>query len=104
MDWLLGSGLNSNFHSKAHLLILFKSLLSSVSEKVQSLTFEKSDVSSVNILHITSVLLGKSLISIKKRSGPNIEPCRTPANTFFHKKVWTFETTLCWGPVKYFLY
>ena len=100
MDWLLGSGLNSNFHSKAHLLILFKSLLSSVSEKVQSLTFEKSDVSSVNILHITSVLLGKSLISIKKRSGPNIEPCRTPANIFFHKEVWTFETTLCRGPVK----
>ena len=64
MVCLLGSGLNNIFHWKAHLLTLFKSLLSCVSEKVASLTIEKSDVSSANILHIDSILLGKSLILI----------------------------------------
>ena len=66
MACLLGSGLNNIFLWKAHLLILFKSLLSCISEKVSSLTFDKSDVSSANILHIDSISLGKSLIQSAK--------------------------------------
>ena len=37
--------------------VLFKSFLSLVSEKVSSLTFEKSDVSTANILHVDFIQL-----------------------------------------------
>ena len=86
MACLLGSGLNNIFHWKAHLLILFKSLLNSVSEKFRLYLLKKSDVSSANILHIDSIPLGKSLIYIKNRRGPNTKPFGTAVCIFFQEE------------------
>ena len=40
---------------------------------------ENKEVPSVNNLAGDLKLTGRSLMYIKKRSGPNIEPCGTPA-------------------------
>ena len=37
---------------------------------------------------------GKSLIQTRQRSGPNIEPCGTPAKTGFHDEFCPFKITL----------
>ena len=39
-------------------------------------------VSSANDLVAQSVLLGRSFIQIKNRSGPNVDPCGTPTLMF----------------------
>ena len=44
----------------------------------------KRDVSSANNLALAFNPFGKSLIYMRKRSGPNIEPCGTPAKTGAH--------------------
>ena len=65
-----------------------------------TLTFEKSDVWSANILHIDSIGLGKSLIQIENSRGLNTKPCGASASACFHDEVSAFKTTLCWRPVK----
>ena len=51
------------------------------------MTFEKSEVSSAEILHIEVILLGKSFIYIKNKSGPNTDPCGTPEFYFLQSEV-----------------
>ena len=83
---LLVSGLNNIYHWKAHLLIVFESLLSSVSEKVSSLTCEKSDLPSANILHIDSIPLGKSIEEIPTQSPVELQPAHFSREKFDYLK------------------
>ena len=56
----LGSGLNCIFHWLTHWLMLFGSVLSSVTLSSKSRTFEKGEVSLANVLHIEVILSGRS--------------------------------------------
>ena len=60
---------------------------------MKSFTFEKSEVSSANILQIED-MLGKSLIYMRKRSGPSTDPCGIPTSIFFQEELRSFRTTL----------
>ena len=51
------------------------------------MTFEKSDISSANILHMEVITSGKSFIYIRNKSGPNTDPCGTPEFIFFQSEV-----------------
>ena len=60
-----------------------------------SLTIVKRDVSSAKSFTLDFNSLGKSLMSMRKRSGPNIEPWETPFSTFlgrtyFYPKKWFY--------------
>ena len=80
---------------KSLLIYQSKSLLSSRLSCSLSLTLEKSDLSSVKILHVETIPLGPSLIYINNRSGSKTEPLRKPARIFTHKEVCPFKTTFC---------
>ena len=69
---LLGSVLKFIFYWKAQLFILFKSWFNLLADKYWSFITEKSDVSSANSLELETKLSGKSVIYIKKYSGPRI--------------------------------
>ena len=43
------------------------------------------------------ISIDRSLIQIRKKRGPKIDPCGTPALTGNHSDVWPFKTTL-WDP------
>ena len=58
----IGPGLNDIFHWESHLLIVSKSLLSWKLEQLSFSIFEKSDVSSANILHDDIISSGKTFI------------------------------------------
>ena len=49
-----------------------------------SWTAEKIDVSLANNLAVDEMPVARSLIYIKKKKGPKIEPCGTPASTGVH--------------------
>ena len=55
---LFGWGLNNIFHWKAHLLAISRTELNLVLKLFLSKTFEKSDVSSANILHFNVIMPG----------------------------------------------
>ena len=54
----------------------------------------KRDVSSAKSLAFDFKPSGKSFMKIRKRSGPRIDPCGTPARIGLHVEVWPFKTTL----------
>ena len=83
----LGSGLKSIFQLKAHLEIAMRSLFRIFALSFSSLTTANRDVSSANNLAFDCNSLGKSLIYIRKSSGPKIDPCGTPARTGVHEEV-----------------
>ena len=39
------------------------------------------------------VLVGSSLINIRKNKGPRIYPCGTPVNNSFHEETYSLKTT-----------
>ena len=43
------------------------------------------------------ISIDRSLIQIRKKRGPKIDPCGTPALTGNHSDIWPFKTTL-WDP------
>ena len=63
LAYFLRSRWNNTFHWKVHSLILFKLSWSWKSEQFLSLSFEKSNVSSANVLHIDITPSGKKIIS-----------------------------------------
>ena len=71
---LLGSGSKSIFQLQAHLEISDKSLLSILALSDLSLTIVKRDVSSAKSFALDFNSFGKSLMYIRKRSGPRIDP------------------------------
>ena len=54
----------------------------------------KRDVSSANSFALDFNSLGKSLMYIRKRSGPSIDPRGTPAKTGYHDEACSFNNTL----------
>ena len=80
----VGSELNNILHWKVQLLLTCKTLLSWKLELLLFSIFEKSDVSSANILHDAVVSSGKSFIWIRNKRGSKTEPYGTPAVTLSH--------------------
>ena len=78
---LLGSGLKLIFHWNAHLFIFFRSSFKFFADKVISWTTENREVSSANSLGFEIKLSERSLINIKKKRGPRIDPWGTPTLT-----------------------
>ena len=97
---LLGSGLKLIFHWKAQSLINFKSLLISLAQVLTSWAMENKEVSSANNLHSFLRPFGKSLIYIKNKRGPRLEPSNTLARISTQGEYWPFKTTLCFLLVK----
>ena len=64
-----------------------RSLFRIFAQSFSSLTTVNRDVLSANNLAFDFKSLGKSLIYIRKRSGPKIDPCETPARTGAHEEV-----------------
>ena len=77
---LLISVLKLIYHWKAQLLIFSKSSFKLIPDWFISCTTEISEVSSGNSLGFEPKLLDKSLIWIKKKSGPGMDPSGTPVN------------------------
>ena len=59
-----------------------------------SFTTEHNDVSSANNVTIDSKLSDKSLIKLRKKISPRMEPCGRVALTGNHSDVWPFSSTL----------
>ena len=59
-----------------------------------SLTIVKRDVSSAKSFTLDFKSFGKSLMQIRKRSGPRISPWGTPAKIGLQDEVCPFNTTL----------
>ena len=61
----------------------------------KSHTVENNEVSSANNLADDSKFCGRSLMYIKKSSGPNIDPWGNPARTEAHLVCWRLRPTFC---------
>ena len=68
-------------------------MLSDTDDDVESLSTEKSDVSSAKSLVFVFKPSGKSLIYTKKTKSPRIEPCGKPALIFDQFEHWPLRTT-----------
>ena len=55
---------------------------------------ENNDVSSANSFTVDVMSTDRLLMYIRKKNGPKIDPCGTPAFTGNHSDVWPFGTTL----------
>ena len=83
------------FHWKAHLSISFRSLLGLLAVLSGSWTVEHSHVPSANNFGLHCRLWDKSLMYIRNKTGPNIEPWRTPALILAQDELWPLRITLC---------
>ena len=68
------SELNNFFHLKAHSDIFLRSSFNKFADSDKSYTVEYNEVSSANNLADDSKFSGRSLMYIKKSSGPNTNP------------------------------
>ena len=71
---LVMSGLNNIFHLKAHSNIFLRSSFNKFLDSDKLHTVENNEVSSANNLADDSKFSERSLMYIKKSSGPNIDP------------------------------
>ena len=94
LSCLLWSGLNDIFRWYAHSDIFCKSLFNSFAEVLGSWTMENNDVSSANSFTVDVMSTDRSLMYIRKKSGPKMSPWGTPAFTGNRSNVWPFKTTL----------
>ena len=92
---LLGSGLKLIFYWNAYLFIFFRSSFKFFAGKVISWTTKNREVLSANSLGFEIKLLEGSLINIKKKSGPRIDPWATHALRLANEEYWPFKTTFC---------
>ena len=54
----------------------------------------KRDVSSAKSFLLDFISFGKSLMSVRKRSVPKVDPCGTPAKTGLHDEDWPLKKAL----------
>ena len=87
----LGLELKSNFHWKAHFLKIVRSWFNSRSISLKSRHFKNKVVSSANMSQTDWMPSGKSLIYIKKRSGPRSDPCGILERTLSHDQLNNFQ-------------
>ena len=66
----------------------------SFAEVLLSWIMENNDVSSANSFTVDIMSSDRSLMYIRKKSGPKMDPCGTPAFTSNHSDVWPSSTTL----------
>ena len=92
---LLMSGLNSIFHCPAQLVILSKSSVSCSCVSCIFRTLIKRDESSAKSRMFDDILSVRSLMYIRKRSGPRTDPCGTPDWMDSQDDSMPFKTTLC---------
>ena len=89
-----GSGLKNIFQEYANLDIKYKSPLSVTEAAILSFITANIDVSSAKKNMFDWIPLGISLMKLRKKRGPNIEPCVTPAKISFHFEVRPLSTTI----------
>ena len=77
-------GLNCMSHWLAQVLSLSKSLLTLAMDRMLSVIGSRIDVSSAKGSMLLSMLLTISFVSMRKRSGPRIEPWGTPHLMYPH--------------------
>ena len=82
-----GSGLKDIFQEYAHLDIKYRSSLSVTEAAILSFITENIDVSSAKKIIFDWIPSGISLMKIRKKRGPNIEPWGTPAKISFQFEV-----------------
>ena len=87
------SGLKVILHWNAHPEIAFKSSFNCFADKSTSWATEKMDVSSAKSFVIGYKFLLKSLIYIKKKRDPKMEPCRTQAIIGNYVEDWPLSNT-----------
>ena len=88
------SRLNDIFHLWTHSDIFCISLFSSFPEMLLSHTTENREVSSANSFTVDTKSSERSLMQIRKKGWPRMEPCGTPALTGNHSNVWLFSRAL----------
>ena len=71
------------------------SIINSLADLVIFSTTENSDVSSANNFELDAKLSDKSIMYIRKSSGPNIELSGNPASIAAHEDYCLFRTTIC---------
>ena len=91
----VGSWLKLIFHWKAHSFISFRSLFRLLAVLSGTLTVENRVLSSANNLGLLWRLSDKSLMYMRNKSGPNIEPWGIPALTLAQVELWPLRITLC---------
>ena len=91
----LDSGSNLISHWKAQSLIFIKSLFRSFAAKFMFWITENRDreVLYANNFGFEVEIPDKSLILIRKKDGPRIDPWKIPASTLVHDKFCPFKTT-----------
>ena len=96
----------TQFPHESYLFISFRLLLRLLAILSGTLTVENRDVSSANNLGLHWRLWGKSLMYIRNKSSPSIEPWETTALTLAQDELWWLCVTLCFlflkMPVKRF--
>ena len=90
----VGSGLKIIFHWKAHLFISVRSLCRLLAVLLGTLIIENRDVLWVNNLGLHWRLSDKSFMYIRNKSGPYIEPLRTPALILVQDELWPLRIGL----------
>ena len=88
------SGLKFIFHWKSHFVILGKSLFKSFVALLISCAVANNEVSSANSIGLYWRPSVKSLIQIRNKRGPRIDPPRIPARTSLQDECWPFRATL----------
>ena len=87
--------IETHVHRCAELLILPKSLFSSIPQLSTSCTAENNEALTANNLALDDNSSASSFIYIKNNNGLSIEPFDTPALTLVHVGTCPFKTTLC---------
>ena len=82
------------FLLRAHSGICCRSLFNTSAEVLLSCTTDNREVSSAKSFTVDSMFSDKSFIYIRKKSGPRIDPCDTPAFSGNHSEVWPLTKTL----------
>ena len=81
----------------------FRSLLRSVAVLSGSLAVENRDMSPANNLELHWRLSDKSVMYIRNKSGPNIDPWGTPALIVAQDELWPLRISLCFLFLKKFI-
>ena len=94
LNFLCRSALKPIFHWKAHLFTSLRSLFGPLADLLGTLIVENRDVSSVNNLGLHWRLSDTSLMYIRNKGRPNVEPWETSAFILSQHELWPLRITL----------
>ena len=94
------SGLKLIFHWTAHFVILVRSFVKWFDDVLIICIVANNEVLSANRFGLHWSLSDKSLIWIRNKRGPRIDPCGTPLRASLQDECLPFRTTLCFRDFK----